>query len=135
MCFASLKSILLIYNVCICSEDCHELLDECLDWTLQSQRPKDICSRLKEKDEDDPLPCISLESYLKPGAASTEESQGITSPCAKKPCNGSEVCILQRRNADVIQCINNHTDMTPLANAEQCKWIKSQKYTNLLLKN
>lgn len=90
----------------ICSEDCHELLDECLDWTLQHQRPKDICSRLKEKDDDDsPLPCISLESYLKPGDASPEEFQGITSPCAQKPCNGSEVCILQRGGNQGYSCI------------------------------
>lgn len=26
------------------------------------------------------------------------------------------------RNSDVVQCINNHTDMTPLANAEQCRF-------------
>ncbi|XP_052848227.1 LOW QUALITY PROTEIN: reversion-inducing cysteine-rich protein with Kazal motifs [Drosophila gunungcola] len=89
----------------ICSEDCHELLDECLDWTRQHQRPKDICSGLKEKDEDAPLPCISLGSYLNPGTANPEESQGITSPCSKKPCNGSEVCILQRGGNQGYSCI------------------------------
>ncbi|KAH8234892.1 hypothetical protein KR032_005108 [Drosophila birchii] len=93
-----------LYNG-ICSEDCHELLEECLDWTRQHQRPKDICSRLKEKDEDAPLPCISLEGYLKPGDSTAEESQGITSPCAKKPCNGSEVCILQRGGNQGYSCI------------------------------
>ncbi|KAH8322411.1 hypothetical protein KR067_003099 [Drosophila pandora] len=89
----------------ICSEDCHELLEECLDWTRQFQRPKDICSRLKEKDEDAPLPCISLETYLKPGNVHSEESKDITTPCSKKPCNGSEVCILQRGGAKGYSCI------------------------------
>ncbi|KAH8300532.1 hypothetical protein KR018_011840 [Drosophila ironensis] len=93
-----------LYNG-ICSEDCHELLKECLDWTRQDQPPKDICSRLKETDEDDPLPCISLDSYLKPGQSRPEEAQEITSPCARKPCNGSEVCLPQRGGNQGYSCI------------------------------
>ncbi|XP_017138148.1 reversion-inducing cysteine-rich protein with Kazal motifs [Drosophila miranda] len=96
----------------ICSEDCNELLEECLDWTRQQKRPQAICSRLQPQssaeEDEEPLPCISLRSYLKKGSAEPQDAvghYGLTSPCSKKPCNASEVCVLQRRGIQGYACI------------------------------
>ncbi|KAL7734988.1 hypothetical protein ACLKA6_011252 [Drosophila palustris] len=102
-----------LYNG-ICREDCTELLDECLDWPRQPQRPQAICERLQppsKEDDDEPTPCISLSAFLKGGDAFDEamdptgSGSGLTSPCASKPCNGSEVCQLQRIGSQGYACI------------------------------
>ncbi|XP_017843823.2 reversion-inducing cysteine-rich protein with Kazal motifs [Drosophila busckii] len=90
------------YNA-ICREDCSELLNECLDWTRQQQRPQAICERLQPAD-DEHIPCISLEAYLKPSKLNDEQSS-LTMPCASKPCNGSELCVLQRSGRKGYACI------------------------------
>ncbi|KAH8299658.1 hypothetical protein KR044_004307, partial [Drosophila immigrans] len=99
-----------LYNG-ICREDCAELLDECLDWTRQPQRPQAICDRLQppgRTNADEPTPCISLGEFLQPGVVSKQldpRGDGLTSPCAAKPCNGSEVCVLQRSGSQGYACI------------------------------
>ncbi|XP_034105821.1 reversion-inducing cysteine-rich protein with Kazal motifs [Drosophila albomicans] len=95
----------------ICREDCAELLDECLDWTRQPQRPQAICDRLQppgRTEADEHTPCISLGEFLKPSEVSKEmdpQGDGLTSPCAAKPCNASEVCVLQRSGSQGYACI------------------------------
>ncbi|XP_030385875.1 reversion-inducing cysteine-rich protein with Kazal motifs [Scaptodrosophila lebanonensis] len=97
-----------LYNG-ICREDCNELLDECLDWTRQTQRPQAICARLQPTLSEDevPPPCISLRAYLERGDAAPEAGghYGLTAPCAAMPCNGSEVCVPQRNGSQGYSCI------------------------------
>ncbi|KAH8371917.1 hypothetical protein KR093_009281, partial [Drosophila rubida] len=99
-----------LYNG-ICHEDCAELLDECLDWTRQPQRPQAICDRLQPPSRataDEATPCISLSEFLQPAQVRKEldpGGDGVTSPCAAKPCNGSEVCVLQRSGSQGYACI------------------------------
>ncbi|XP_046867726.1 reversion-inducing cysteine-rich protein with Kazal motifs [Drosophila willistoni] len=93
----------------ICSEDCSEILEECLDWTRQQQKPQAICSRLQPSlsEDETPLPCISLKAYLQNDDISltTSGHPGLTSPCLRKPCNSSEVCVLERSGAQGYACI------------------------------
>ncbi|XP_030571059.1 reversion-inducing cysteine-rich protein with Kazal motifs isoform X1 [Drosophila novamexicana] len=97
-----------LYNG-ICREDCTELLDECLDWTRQPQRPQAICDRLQPPtaEDEEPMPCLSLRTYLK--GIDTAEGAGtelaVNSPCASKPCNVSEACVLQRNGRQGYSCI------------------------------
>ncbi|EDV97140.1 reversion-inducing cysteine-rich protein with Kazal motifs [Drosophila grimshawi] len=96
-----------LYNG-ICREDCTELLEECLDWTRQPQRPQAICDRLQppaQTEDEDSTPCISLNTYLKGNDPIEESELEIHSPCARKPCNASEVCVLQRNGSQGYACI------------------------------
>lgn len=98
-----------LYNG-ICAADCTELLDECLDWTRQPHRPQAICERLQPatlREDDEPTPCISLRDYLDKPSEKAElgDPSELTSPCANKPCNGSEVCVLQRTGSRGYACI------------------------------
>ncbi|XP_030245120.1 reversion-inducing cysteine-rich protein with Kazal motifs, partial [Drosophila navojoa] len=104
-----------LYNG-ICREDCTELLDECLDWTRQPQRPQAICDRLQPPsgmdDGEDPMPCISLRGYLKENDPAEVRNEGsgrmdlaVNSPCTFKPCNASEVCVPQRNGSQGYSCV------------------------------
>lgn len=93
----------------ICSEDCYELLSQCMDWTRMPRghghTAASLCALLSPDNPN--TPCISLKPFLEPSKNPYRQPQDeVTLPCkGDNPCNSSEVCSVNHNCAPGRPCL------------------------------
>lgn len=95
-----------MYDFYFHREDCHELLNQCLDWNRipPGLSTSLLCSRFDYTSSEDPNePCVSVKTFLQPAHSNTYDMDNrIMIPCKNNPCDKNNICMVDR------QCYNNY---------------------------
>ncbi|XP_052743498.1 reversion-inducing cysteine-rich protein with Kazal motifs isoform X1 [Bicyclus anynana] len=80
----------------LCMEDCIRLVSSCVEWSRASLSATALCARLAPSNEN--APCVALREFMAPSIDPPLLSalEVVTSPCAGSPCNGTQVCVVNR---------------------------------------
>ncbi|XP_064633314.1 reversion-inducing cysteine-rich protein with Kazal motifs-like [Lineus longissimus] len=86
------------HSTSICKSSCIELLEQCVkdDEKVDGASATVLCNLLTPNDEG-VEPCVSLYDYLEPSPYRYNVAE-VTRPCVPNPCNGTDVCVINRRH-------------------------------------